>query len=92
MLQLAKSFNKFVIVSILLVFATAGSYATVILDGFGNATTVTGVIVGAPRMMSVLVLALSTKSSGSPPPRCPCPHLWETSRARNPQLTQFVPG
>jgi hypothetical protein len=46
MLQLAKSFNKFVIVSILLVFATAGSYATVILDGFGNATTVTGVIVG----------------------------------------------
>ena len=92
MLQLVKSLNKFVIVSLLLIFATTGSYATVILDGFGNATTVTGVIVGAPRMMSVLVLALSTKSSGSPPPRCPCPHLWETSRARNPQLTQFVPG
>jgi len=68
MLQLVNSFNKFVIVSLLLIFATTGSYATVILDGFGNATTVTGVIVGAPRMMSVLVLALSTKSSGSPPP------------------------
>jgi hypothetical protein len=67
MLQLVKSFNKLVIVSFLPIFATTGSYATVILDGFSNATTVTGVIVGAPRMMSVLVLALSTKSSGSPP-------------------------